>query len=130
MISASPLVFIDTNVLLDVLLPDRPRFVLASQFISNSPSLAISALSVHLAVHFGKKFHLQPDNIKTAIELLAVLPIEQTTLQWAFTNLQNTDFEDAIQVACAVLSGCSQFVTSDVALAKNYSQFINVQLLS
>ncbi len=126
MASNDPLVFIDASFLLDVILPNRRRYELAKKFLAKEPSLAISSLSVHLAVHFGKKYSLSPSDVRNTLAELKILPIDATTVNWAFEHMIGGDYEDALQVACAVLGECQEFVTFDRSLAKNYSRFIKV----
>lgn len=129
MASKSSSVCIDANVLLDVILPNRPRYDFVSKYLKTEPGISISALSVHLAVHFGKKFSLAPDEVRSGLAELIIMPIDEQTVSWAFDKLQNSDFEDALQVACAVLNGCDTFVTFDKQLAKAYSPFIDMKIL-
>jgi predicted nucleic acid-binding protein len=49
--------------------------------------------------------------------------------QWAFMNFQGKDFEDALQVACALREDCSSFATLDELLAKKYKKDMTVWLL-
>lgn len=125
-----PLIFLDANVLLDIILPERPRLALVQQFLADTPAVAISALSVHLAVHFGQKAGLQRSGIEATLAPLLILPINGEAVQWAFANVEGDDFEDALQVAAAVQNGCQKFVTSDVALARRYHSFIDMKLLA
>ncbi|HUS25846.1 MAG TPA: hypothetical protein VMY99_00665 [Nevskiaceae bacterium] len=48
---------------------------------------------------------------------------------WAIKYRQNDDFEDALQVACAVLEGCKEFITLDARLANSYGRFIEMRVL-
>lgn len=128
-LNSNTAIFIDANVLLDLVLPGRPRFTFASHLVSASAGITISALSVHLAVHFGKKYDITPEEIRETITGLLVVPLDKGVVDWAYLHAQDNDFEDALQVGCALLGGCTQFVTSDKNLAKNYGRFIDIQLL-
>lgn len=121
-------VFIDANVLLETVLKGRRHAEKAQKYIS-SRSVVISPLTAHLFVYFGQKDGLE-NNL-----LLAMLTNHRFTdfgtpqVMWAIRNYQDNDFEDALQVACAVLEGCQTFVTFDRKLAQRYQKFINIHLL-
>jgi predicted nucleic acid-binding protein len=122
-------IFLDASIVLDMILPDRPRIEAVAEYLAGNTNAAISPLSIHLAVHFGKKHALHPAAIRSSLERLPILPLNQQAVLWAFDNLADNDFEDALQVACAVLGGCKTFVTADEKLAKHYGKFIDVKLL-
>jgi len=112
-------VFIDANILLEVIL-NRPRQRVARQLLADNPANRyISALTGHLVMHFGS-------NIATFGTLQAfladytLLPLDESNFKWAFTNTLDNDFEDALQLAVATAAGCGRFVTFDQELYKHY----------
>jgi len=116
------MVFLDANVILEIVLKDRPRFKQAHEFLDSlSEDTAISLLTVHLLMHFGRKQDIADSILEKIIgenELLSVTPKDYV---WASLNEQNKDFEDALQMATAIRNGCKQFATLDASLAKAYS---------
>lgn len=121
--------FFDANVLLEVILPDRQRVEAAKQAIATAQAQIISPLTVHLYVHFGQKQDFPLQQLLANIELFELTDMSQPEVRWAIKHYQNNDFEDALQVACAVLHGCDKFVTLDKPLAQKYRQFIDMQVL-
>ena len=61
-------------------------------------------------------------DIRNFLDDFIVLPINNNDVSWAFDNLQGNDFEDALQLACAVNSECDNFVTLDQSLIKRYEK--------
>ncbi len=120
-------VFLDANILLEVLLPGRPKATLASSYARNEA--VVSPLSAHLYVHFGKKEGYSVNALCNRLALLNYTSLGKAEIHWAISNCQDDDFEDALQVACAVLDGCELFVTLDKFLAHKYQKFIDIKLL-
>jgi predicted nucleic acid-binding protein len=48
---------------------------------------------------------------------------------WAFDNARDDDFEDALQLAVAIRTGCDTFVTFDKQLAKNYNNLPTLKVV-
>ncbi len=121
--------FIDANVLLETLLESRKKPQQAAAAIEAAGTAVISPLVVHLYVHFGRKEKHAVGDLLVDLEAYEIQPITTAHVQWAKEHRQDDDFEDALQVACAVMGNCENFVTLDAGLAKKYRQFINTQLL-
>lgn len=60
-----------------------------------------------------------------------LLSLDQADFDWAFANVRNDDFEDALQLAVAVRNGCEQFITFDKGLFETYKDLpgITIKLL-
>jgi predicted nucleic acid-binding protein len=60
-----------------------------------------------------------------------ILPLDESDFEWAFTNMRNPDYEDALQLAVAIRNGCSKFATFDKDLVTTYKNLpqIKTQLL-
>lgn len=122
------MVFLDANVVLEIVLKDRPHFNQAVRFLETvTDDTAISLLSTHLIMHFARKEKVDDSLLENVIgenELLAITPEDYI---WAVLNEQGRDFEDALQIATAIRNGCETFVTFDSSLAKAYSKLpINI----
>lgn len=126
------MIFLDANVVLEIVLKDRPHLEAALTYLEkSSEDTAVSLLTVHLIMHFGRKQGI-PDAILENIigenELLSLTPDDYV---WASLNGQGKDFEDALQVAVALRHKCTSFATLDKALARAYAQYpIDITLLS
>lgn len=124
-------VFLDANVVLEVVL-ERSRHAAARAVMKkHAANLAISTLSAHLIVHFGSSRAGLPV-LKELLTDYQLLGLEAVDFDWAFTNAQNNDFEDALQLAVAIRHGCNRFITLDVPLYKSYAELpqITVELIT
>lgn len=115
------MVFIDANVLLELILPNRQRASsVATELNKLTEQAAISTLSVHLIMHFGRRERIHDSTLHKIIEQYAIVPLEAEDYKWACANEIGKDFEDALQVSSALRAGCNSFMTLDQSLAKNY----------
>jgi predicted nucleic acid-binding protein len=117
--------FVDANVLLEVLLHLRPKRAQAEKALKQADAATISPLVAHLYVYFGQKEGHPLKDLLEDLESYFMVPLTAQHVSWARINHQDQDFEDALQVGCALTEGCDTFLTLDARLAKNYSQFIN-----
>jgi predicted nucleic acid-binding protein len=119
------MILLDANILLEVLIPNRPRANSVDKwFERNESPLTISMLTVHLVLHFGIKVGLSSEQLKQFLadySMEALLPEDYTV---ALRLLQNNDHEDALQLAVAERSGCTAIVTLDKQFAQTYKEVI------
>lgn len=101
---------------------------MAQEYLSTNDTV-ISPLSVHLLAYFGQKDGLKLDFLLDLIAKFCLTDFSTEEVAWASVNRQGEDFEDALQVACAVGCGARAFVTFDRSLAKRYGQFIKMKVL-
>ena len=120
-------VFLDANILLEVLLPGRQKAALADRYVQNEA--VVSPLSAHLYAYFGTKEGFSIETLTKQLALLNYTKLGDDEVRWAIANCQDDDFEDALQVACAVISGSELFVTLDNPLAQKYQKFIKIKVL-
>jgi predicted nucleic acid-binding protein len=120
-------VFLDANILLEVLLPGRQKAALADRYVQNEA--VVSPLSAHLYAYFGTKEGFSIETLTKQLALLNYTELGDDEVRWAIANCQDDDFEDALQVACAVISGSELFVTLDNPLAQKYQKFIKIKVL-
>ncbi len=115
------MVFLDANVVLEIVLKDRPHLEQAQQFLVKlTDDTAISILTVHLLMYFGRKQGIPDELLEKVIgenELLSITPEDYV---WASLNEQGKDFEDALQVATAIRNDCKSFITFDATLTKSH----------
>ena len=108
--------FLDTNVLLDVLL-ERPGYqatlTLLQAGSDGRVSLCTSILSMANIAYVLRKTTnpgLLTPTIKQLSSLLEVLPMDAAQLDNALL-LSGPDFEDVLQAVCAVQGDCSLIIT-------------------
>lgn len=112
----TPRLFLDTNVLLDVLL-ERPGYQPVLQILQQGAdgtvSLSVSLLSMANIAYVLRKDQsglvLQP-TLKQIAALVDVLPMDNAQMQRALL-LEGTDFEDTLQAVCAESGHCSAIIT-------------------
>ncbi len=115
------MVFLDANILLEYLLPNRLKVDQVRQLLKTvGQPTAISALTAHLVLHFGRVERVSDDLLYAAIECSLILPLLAEDYQWAKTHEAGKDFEDALQLSVALRAGCTHFMTLDRQLANNY----------
>jgi predicted nucleic acid-binding protein len=122
--------FLDANILLEVLL-DRKKAAVAKLIIeTNAGQSYISSLTGHLVVHYVQKV-VGLAVIRQFLDDYEMVGLTATDFEWAFNNIRDQDFEDALQLAVAIRSGCDQFITLDQSLFKAYKglPFIKVKLV-
>ena len=124
-------VYIDTNVLLDILL-DRDQSETARKLVSKYEGRSyISSLTGHLVVYFCTGL-IALDVLDEFLSDHIMLSLDKSDFDWAFLNCKDNDFEDALQLATAIRHGCDKFITFDKKLVKTYSGMptISVELAS
>ncbi len=118
------MVFLDVNALMDSAFRHRPRQAKIKQFIAQldpEDRLAISLLSVHILMYFGRKEGVPDDRLRALIDQAILLDLTADDYDWAVANEQGSDFEDALQLAVALRNGCDRFVTFNGKLARAYA---------
>jgi len=115
----SEIVFVDTNVLLDVLL-DRAPFVRDAQRLwtlveQKQIRGAVSAASFLNVYYIVRRFANRRDAeraVRAIRALFQVVSVDQAIVDQAIES-GAADFEDAVQYACAVRTGAQCIVTRD-----------------
>lgn len=124
--------FFDVNVLLEVLLAGRKKQHIAETALFRAHEAYISPLSAHIYVRFGQKEQHDTNQLLKDLESFNVIPMDEDTVHWATLNRRDDDFEDALQVGCAIINGCENFYTFNKKLAKRYDNLptLKVHLLN
>ena len=122
------MIFVDANVLLEVILK-RSRSSACEKFLRDGGDKAISVLSLDIVMYFVERHKLSAEPVKKFLESFEWLSVVDTDAHRAFARYGSNDFEDVLQVSCAVREGCSSFATLDKGLAKKYAQAIKVWLI-
>lgn len=127
---ASNRVFVDANVLLEIILARSNGIKARRAIAENSGSLFASTLTGHLVMHFCTDV-VGLQALQAFLTDYQLLSLDQADFDWAFANVRNDDFEDALQLAVAVRNGCKQFITFDKGLFETYKDLpgITIKLL-
>ena len=117
--------FIDTNVLMDLFLWDRPEKPVAKMVFSSAQAgvfeAYISTQSIIDTAYSAKKHGMTFETFKSILQQLRgfvkILAIEELELLWAVEH-HSGDFENDAQYASAYNGVCDYFITRDQALLK------------
>jgi predicted nucleic acid-binding protein len=115
-----PLLFVDTDIVLDLLARREPFYPAAAQLFSQaevgSVTLCVSSLTFSNLFYIlrkqvsGLQAHEILRTFKQLVKVVAVdAPIVEQALQSGFT-----DFEDALQYFAALGAGCTALITRNV----------------
>ncbi len=128
MASMTGRIFVDANVLLEIV-HERDNLEVAIGFVrKNAGQLFVSALTVHLVMYFGRKV-ASSEALKQLLSDYYITSIATEHVEWAFANVEHGDFEDALQVASALSAECTQFATFDRALARRYRDVRGIEFV-
>ena len=124
-------IFLDTNVLLDLLRPNLATSLVAAELLDEISSEGnrgiVAATSIKDAcwiledgVAFKRVYpsrasrHALAQKLrKFALNTLTIAPVDEITIRRADLNTKEEDFEDAVIAACAELSGADCIVSND-----------------
>ena len=113
------IIFLDANVLLEIILGRDNGAIARKTLEARQNNLFISSLTAHLVVHFGKALVDLPI-LRQFLSDYTILSLESMDFEWAFTNLRDSNFEDALQIGVAIRNGCTDFLTFDKNQHKAY----------
>lgn len=124
-------VFLDTNVLLDLLLGrtgrDNTAYILELGRVETI-TVYTSVLTIADIAYIARKFmgiRDIPEILSTLIHKVSVLPMDSAQIQKALVS-NAVDLEDAFQGECAIAAKCDCIVTNNVKHFKNYQGEINI----
>jgi len=112
--------FVDSDVLLDLLLKREPFFPFSQTLLTksknkiiniNTSSLVIANIHYILARHIGKE--LAKESVRAIIDKVNVLPFEVDSINLAI-NSEFTDFEDAVQHYIAQKNQCDAIISRNI----------------
>jgi len=119
------MVFLDSNILLEVILKGRTKRSQVKEYLESMSKSddfsSISMLTVHLIMHFGRKEQIDDGLLQGVINENELLALSYEDYDWALANERGKDFEDALQLAVAMRAECDTFVSLDKRLARDYS---------
>lgn len=114
-------VLLDTNVILDALLNRQPFVAEARQILQAVEQAQVSAYLTATTITdifylarkaLGRESTLRA--ISFCLETFQICAVDRQTLETA-ANLEGNDFEDNLQIACALASSLDAIVTRDKA---------------
>ena len=110
-------IFVDTNILLDVLLEREGYYYDALKIWANAENgnveaciAAISLNNVHYVMRKLKSETTAMLAVKILLRIFKVIPVDADILGLA-VDFHDKDFEDDIQLQCALKAKCSQLFT-------------------
>lgn len=113
-------VFLDTNVILDSVIPSRDNYIPANIVLSACDEGMIkgcvSVLTVANVAYIlkrGRAVNVMVNLLRETFEGIDILPMDNSQVQSAYV-VDAPDFEDVLQYECAKSAGCSLIVTSNV----------------
>ncbi len=119
--AAKPVVFIDLNIILDVLQKREPIYESSAQLLA---AVETGLIEGFIAAHsITTLFYLiQKDkssaearaNITNLLQFLKIAPVNQSTIDQAL-NLDYKDFEDAVQMISALQSKAECLLTQNIS---------------
>ena len=126
-------IFFDANILLDILLPSRPNHIKAmsaygiicQEYKSLVTSENILTTIEYIASKNGTSCETLSrffDGLKENFELYGFTDILEHSLmiyKKACSDKSKIDFEDLLQVQCAIKHGCDVFITEDKGIHKS-----------
>ena len=120
-------VFLDANILLEILFK-RSKYdkVVDSLNSMQDANFYISALSVDIVMYFVEQQKQSKDVAWQFLDCYNVLDLKFQDLSWAKDNDMG-DFEDALQVGCAIRGKCDLFITLDKNIEPKLGKYISVK---
>ena len=126
-------IFFDANILLDILLPSRPNHekamsaygIICQEYKSFATSENILTTIEYIASKNGtscKTLSRFFDGLRENFELYGFADILESSLiiyRDACLEKKKIDFEDLLQVQCAIKNRCSLFITEDKGIHKS-----------
>jgi predicted nucleic acid-binding protein len=116
--------FLDTNVVLELLFKRQQVPILLPK-LEQYNQVYISFLTVHLIYHFGKKIQLEDWELNFILSRFKILNQGSNTYETAKQICKDQDFEDALQLACAIEGNIKDVITLDEKMKKLYSAYFN-----
>jgi predicted nucleic acid-binding protein len=124
------MVYIDTNIALEVLLEERVSQQAVIAYLSGQDKVYMSMLTVHHVWHFGRKVGIADSVLADFVDAAGLIPLLPEDYVWARKHEAGRDFEDALQVAVALRAGVSVFVTLDQVLVRAYDGKVGFAFLN
>lgn len=129
-------VFLDTNVLMDLLVSERnsvPVNYILTAVSKHLLEAQISTQSIIDAYYSSQKYHVPFSAFRDFVEQIRRYVnfswIDYRDIDWALENYSG-DFEDDAQYACAYQGACDYFITRDKGLLSHNTPQSPLQIIS
>ncbi len=127
-------VLIDTNIILDFLLAREPfasdAEMLFQLICAGQISGFVSATTLTDIFYIARRHTQSLEKAKQSVELIMssmeICPVDRAVLELAL-SIATPDFEDAIQIACAVQQRLDAIVTRDADLTTDQILVLSIQ---
>jgi predicted nucleic acid-binding protein len=125
---------IDKNLLLDAniliaLVDKEESYDSIVNTLSDYNRFYINYLSYIFAYEKARKVGQDINSVISLLNNFEILPLTESTRVLALKICQNSDLEDASQLACAIENDITNFVTRDKKLKSKYDNLINIIIL-
>jgi len=120
--------FLDTNVLLDVILnrenSEKVKRILTWAEGEDNVRIYISYLTIANTAHILRKISREEQRciIKRILDRFNILSSNDMQISDAI-GIESPDFEDSLQIACAEAAGCNVILTRN---AEHFSRFTSI----
>lgn len=117
-------VLIDTNIILDFLLEREPFLQDAEalfQKIASEQVLGFATATTLTNIFYIARRHTQSveragQAVAMTLAIMEICPVDRAVLEFALASA-TSDFEDAVQIACATVQGLDAVITRDNGLS-------------
>ena len=123
-------VLVDANVLMELFFnrPKRDATVAAITSLTKDSIVCTSILSISVLLYFVETEKRDKTLAYSFLNGYKVLDMSEADFIWAQANDQG-DFEDALQVSCALRHTCQKLLTLDKNLGLMYGKHVLVQTI-
>ncbi len=123
-------VFIDANILMELFFARASRQKVMETLLAKGAEAehVASILSVHILFYYVEKEKKQKSDAHDFLQSYRILDMNEADYEWAMANDQG-DFEDALQIACALRQGCKKFLTLDQGLKQRHHKHLAITLI-
>ncbi|WP_213521476.1 PIN domain-containing protein [Nonlabens sp.] len=119
-------IFLDANILIDIMLEREPFYAPAVAFItfciSQEYKITTNSLCISNAFYLSQKLirnnKITKNKINTINSICSIIPMNQSQLNMALES-DFIDFEDSLHNACAIHNDCTHIITRDKKGFKN-----------
>lgn len=125
------MVFLDANILLELILPDRLNQKKVEAYLRTiNSSVCISVLTAHLILYFGAKNGLSKEALTLFLSDYIIQDLTKIDYSHAMKIVSADDYEDALQLCVAIRSQCEIIITLDKDFARRYANTFQFKVLS
>ena len=127
---ATTSVLLDTNILMELFF-NRAKSQAVVQAMTALPQDSIntiSVLSLSTLLYYVEAENIDKTTAYAFLDGFKVLDMNNDDYMWAKLNDQG-DFEDGLQVSCALRHGCQKLVTLDQKFKSMYGRYLAIQTI-